>query len=150
MSNGAEISKNEHNNIILIYPDKSVVEFDKRLKTQNGWVAGVDVLPFRKSGEMAKVKSVKRVKTKNVNTLHQELGHPSEATTRAMGKARNLKVMGSFKPCESCFVGKAKKTKVSKKLNKQSEVPGERLCIDISSLKVMSIGGKKALAFGIG
>ncbi len=45
---------------------------------------------------------------KNVNDLHRELGHPSEATTRAMGASMGIKVVGKFEPCEACILGKAK------------------------------------------
>eukprot|EP00984_Skeletonema_dohrnii_P022875 scaffold11976_cov67-Skeletonema_dohrnii-CCMP3373.AAC.1 len=142
LSNGADLSKDVNNNIMLTYSNGQDIIFDRRLKTKDGWVAGVDVSTNQRD-ETAKSETVKKAKTKDVNELHCELGHPGEAATRATGKARGLKVTGSFKPCEGCFVGKAKKTNVSKEPNERSNIPGERLFIDISSPKQTSLGGKK-------
>ena len=44
MNRGAQISNNEHNNIKLLYPDGSEGIFDRRLKTRDGWIAGVDIV----------------------------------------------------------------------------------------------------------
>ena len=46
------------------------------------------------------VTPVKFQKKKDINELHVELGHPSEAITRATGAAMNHKLTGTFKTCE--------------------------------------------------
>ena len=46
-------------------------------------------------------------------------------------------------PCENCTMGKAHQKNVPK-LNKHgSKIPGERLYIDISSIKARSLSGSK-------
>ena len=52
---------------------------------------------------------------KNINDLNVELTHPSESIICAITKALSIQITGSFKPCEDCTLGKAKKQDVSKK-----------------------------------
>ena len=42
---GAKISNDEDNNIGLTCKDGTTIKFDRRVKTKDGWVAGVDVEP---------------------------------------------------------------------------------------------------------
>ena len=44
----------------------------------------------------------------NVNELHTELSHPSEATTQSIGKIMNFFMTGKFQPCKDCALVKAK------------------------------------------
>ena len=150
MSNGATLGSDGTNNIVLRYPDGDTIVFDRRIKTRDGWVAGVEVIPLtdetaklgeEKSKKVAAAGSTK-MQSIDVNVLHEMLGHPCEATTRATGKLMNKKVTGTFKPCENCLLGKAKRAKISKAPQKSSTVPGGRISLDISSPKPKSIGGK--------
>ncbi len=65
-----------------------MLTFDIQMKTHNGWVAGVEIIPI-KHGIGANTKETKKktqisistktyVCIKNKNDLHRELGHPSE------------------------------------------------------------------------
>ena len=62
--------------------------------------------------------------------------------TRATAKNLDIKLVGKFKPCESCALGKAKQNNISKLPAKQVEYLGERLCLAISSPSTKSIEGK--------
>eukprot|EP00956_Cyclotella_meneghiniana_P039716 scaffold177807_cov69-Cyclotella_meneghiniana.AAC.1 len=137
-SKGATLSSDNKNNILLNYPDGSTVSFNRRLKTKDGWVGGVDIISIAESGkaETTKTKSI------NVNDLHEQLSHPDETTTRLTGRALGLNVTGSFQPCEGCLVGKAKKTRISKEPKPNDYLPGEHISIDISSPKTRSRTGK--------
>ena len=53
-----------------------------------------------------------------------------------------LKIRETFTPYKDCGVGKAKQSKINKGLNSKSEIPGERIFIDISSPKTASLRGK--------
>ncbi len=64
LSRGAQLSKDERNNIKLTYPDGKEFYFDRRLKTRDGWVAGVDIVSPQQD-ETAKGETVKRLKTEN-------------------------------------------------------------------------------------
>jgi hypothetical protein len=79
----------------------------------------------------------------NIEKAHQLLGHVSEDSTRAIAIALGWKIVrGLLQPCEYCAVGNAKQKNVPKKSNHIPAVkPGERLYLDISSVK----GEKKVL-----
>ena len=47
---------------------------------------------------------------KSINDLHVELGHLSKVITHAATKAMGIQITGTFKPCEDCTLGKAKKS----------------------------------------
>ncbi len=74
-----------------------------------------------------------------MNNLHRELGHPSEATTRAMGTCMGTNDQGSgkFEPFEACILG-CKQNRVE-----CSTVTGERLYLDISLPNTASLSGKE-------
>ena len=82
LSAGAKISSDKNNNIELTYGDSAKIKFDRRVKTKDGWVAGVDVVPAQERAMLAFARSV------DINTYHQELGHPCEA--RWYQKHQNL------------------------------------------------------------
>ncbi len=96
-------------------------------------------MPHAESGKA----ETKRNKSVNINDLHQQLGHPDEATTHLTGRAIGLNVTGTFQPCEACLVGKAKKTRISKEPKATDYQPGEHIFIDISSPSTKSQAGKK-------
>jgi hypothetical protein len=101
LSKGAKLGS-DVNNITLNYPDGSKITFDRRIKTRDGWVGGVDVVPI--INDVAKlsqdemkgkpIKSSAKEKAININDYHCALGHPSEATTRATAKAFGVRLVG--------------------------------------------------------
>ncbi len=54
-----------------------------------------------------------------------------------------IKLVGKFKPCEACILGKSKQRKVNKTAVECSMVTGERLYLDISSPNTASLSRKK-------
>ena len=142
LSKGAKLGSDEENNITLSYPDGSSITFDRRIKTRDGWVCGVDIIPI--ATEMAQLsKDTAKETVIDINEYHRALGHPSEAIVRATAKQFGIRLAGQFKPCESCALSKAKAKKISKVPVKRASEPGGRLCIDISSPSTKSIGGKQ-------
>ena len=61
----------------------------------------------------------------------------------ATGNAKSLQLIGTFKPCNACALGRAKMARVSKMAITYSTVKGQRSFIDISSTATVSMGGKK-------
>ena len=76
-------------------------------------------------------------------TLHQRLGHPSEDITRATGLKLGLKMKGTMRECEGCGLGKMRQKNVSKEQVPRAKNVGERIFVDISSIKHESAGGAK-------
>ena len=56
------------------------------------------------------------------------------------------KLTGKLEVCEDCAGGKMKQANVSKEMKEWSKMPGERLFMDISSVRDPSFGGRKVLA----
>jgi hypothetical protein len=52
-----------------------------------------------------------------------------------------LKMKGEFKVCEDCTVDKERQRNINKDWKGGSQVPGERVYLDISSIKGESYGG---------
>ena len=91
---GDKISSYKFNNIIINTPNGNII-FDCWIKTCNGWVAGVD---FLWASIDNRALSATALPKQNVNNLHIELGHPSEAITISIAKALGIQVTGTFSP----------------------------------------------------
>ena len=76
-------------------------------------------------------------------SLHKAIGHPSEDTTRKTAEHYNLKLKNKLIPCLDCAKVKSQQKNVKKESEVCSNIPGERLMIDISRIKKKSCGGKK-------
>ena len=50
-------------------------------------------------------------------------------------KHSNIKVKGSLKSCDACKMGKASAMNMKKKTDTRSEIPGERIYIDLTRLQ---------------
>ena len=50
LSKGAKISNNEKNDIILTYPDGSVIRCDQRIRTEDVWISWVKAFGVLKDG----------------------------------------------------------------------------------------------------
>ena len=107
--------------------------FDRFITTDTGTVAGVNMEPTFED---------RLNKAININELHMILGHPSENITRNTAQ-KKLQVVDTMKECHECALAKIKQQKISKETTTRSNVPGERLCIDISSVRSPSYGGAK-------
>jgi hypothetical protein len=67
----------------------------------------------------------------------------NKETLRATAKSMDIKITGSMKPCEHCFVSKSKQKNLPKLTETKSTVLGEPLFLDLSSVKFPSFGGSK-------
>ena len=114
--------------------------FDKVIKTRTGYVLGVDMIPL--APEVAAYAHASKSKFE-VNKLHQVFGHCGEECLRLTAKAYNWDLTGKLDACVDCAVGKARQKNVNKSWTGGSKIPGERLFVDISSIKSESYGGAK-------
>jgi hypothetical protein len=73
----------------------------------------------------------------------QLIGHCGEVNSRLNGKAYGYEVPGKFDVCESCSVAKSRQKNINKEWKGGSLIRGERLYVDISSIKGTSFGGSK-------
>jgi hypothetical protein len=128
MDNGFQVDGN--NKGINVQKDNWSMRFDKRIGTPKGHVFAITMIPEGNNNhEMANV-------TVPYEDAHQLLGHPGK--NKLIGTSERLKWTLSkqtLNDCSDCLVGKAKRLKLNKESTNQSKVPGERLMIDISSVK---------------
>src|SRR5210317_1107884 len=149
---GAKLSSNDRCDIILTYPNGDRIVLDRRIKTKNGWVPGIDVISnidkiaimakSRKPSTRNSIKSGQSTKI-DINEFHRQLGHPSFDSTRATAKAQNITLTGTQEQCEACAQAKSQQKRTNKETIPRSEIPAERFFIDISSPKTTSLGGAK-------
>ena len=117
--------------------------FDKKIRTKTGYVGAVEILP-RESDEMA-APAIGSNGAIDINRFHALLGHVSEEKTRAVAKYYGVKLVGKFEVCSACAEAKARQKNVPKSVteDRRCNVVGERLHMDISSIKARSFGGAK-------
>ena len=128
MDNGFQVDGN--NKGIVVQKDNWSMRFDKRIGTPKGHVFAITMIPEGNiNHEMANA-------TISYEDAHQLLGHPGK--NKLIGTSERLNWTLSkqtLKDCSDCLIGKAKRLKLNKESTNQSKVPGERLMIDISSVK---------------
>ena len=132
LSNKWDISNNGVK--IKLKKGSDEIVFDQIINTETGVVGGVYLTPYPHD---------KLNKAIDINEMHTILGHPSEAITRQTAIKNNIKIFGVLNECHECALAKIKITKISKENHNTSITPGERICIDISSVKTTSLGGSK-------
>ena len=79
---GNKISSDDANNIVMITPIGDIV-LDCQINTHDDWVAGVN---FLQNTIHKKAVTATALIKQDINGLHVELGHPSEAITRSTAK----------------------------------------------------------------
>ena len=141
LKNGFKIGNDDI--IIHLSKGSTTLSFDRVLKTKNGFVSGVCLNPV--SVELAgNVVDSKKAEVKfDINKLHKAIGHCGEEALKITAKSYDWKLLGKLETCEDCAVGKAKQKNTNKEWLQGSKNPGERLYIDISSIKGESFGGSK-------
>ena len=126
--------------VIYLQKGDFKIAFDKVFETKTGFISGIDLKPRSDESAQAALEAGREI---NINDLHQRLGHPSEESVRKTAKLLDLKVTGKFTKCENCAISKARRKNLNKEPVDRSVEKGNRLFIDISSIKSTSFGGKK-------
>jgi Reverse transcriptase (RNA-dependent DNA polymerase)/gag-polypeptide of LTR copia-type/Zinc knuckle len=144
LRNGFKLS---NNNVIVSLTKKHVtLTFDRVIKTiDDGCVTGVMMrtISAKQSYDGFAHASIEMEKSFDINHLHRVFGHCGLETLKNTVKLYGLKYSGDFETCEECAVAKARQKNVNKNWSSSSNIPGERLYIDISSIKESSFGGAK-------
>jgi hypothetical protein len=77
----------------------------------------------------------------NVNKFHEMIGHCGVNRLKKTTQVHGLKLKGDFKVCKDCAVAKARQKNLNKEWKGRSQVPEERVYLDISSIRDESYGG---------
>jgi hypothetical protein len=76
-----------------------------------------------------------------VNNFHEMIGHCVVDWLKKTANIHGLKLKGEFKVCEDFAVAKARQMNLNKDWKGESQVTGEIVYLDISSIKGKSYGG---------
>jgi hypothetical protein len=90
---------------ILLMNGKSVLKFNKMLKTKSGYVGGAEILP-RVDDNIA-APALSPGKGVDIMKLHDMLGHVSKSTTRKTAEYYGVKLIGNFEVYADCAKAKA-------------------------------------------
>ena len=82
------------NNITMI-KNYVVTNTDQKIKTHDGWVCGMEILPAEVNFA-AFLTNDEHKHYGNINYFHELLGHPSEATTRKTANEMKVIMTGQF------------------------------------------------------
>ena len=141
LSGGCKLGNNGET--ITITKGNFTLSFDYKICTKTGYVAAVEILPVENEEVAAPLLGSE--KTVDINDLHKLLGHVSEEKTRAVAKYYGIKIVGKFETCSACAEAKARQLNIPKEVpeDRKCTVAGEKLHMDITSIKARSFGGAK-------
>ena len=84
------------------------------------------------------------MESQSYNYIHGILGHPNERVTKATAKKLGMRIKDSpHTICIDCAISKTRRKNISKVSKTHATQKGERLAMDISSIKATSYGGSK-------
>jgi len=137
LTQGCELSSQDTN--IIVSKGNFSLTFDRKLKTISGFLPGINLLhpEVDMAAVLAEGNSIK------ATDLHRMLGHAGKDRLRATARMMKLKLTGGIQSCLHCAVSKAKQANLNKVDDNMSEIAGERLFLDLSSIDATSLGGKK-------
>ena len=75
--------------------------------------------------------------------LHKVTGHAGHHLMDARAKYYKVNLTGKFNNCLSCSLEKIRQRNIPKKNEDKSRNPGERMYLDISSMRKPSMGGRQ-------
>jgi hypothetical protein len=129
--------------VMKVMKGNTTLYFNRMLKTKNGFVSGIKLLPTLVNNIVTTVEANKVKPKININNPRKILGHCGEVATRMSGKSFGYDVVGNYMTCEACSVAKARQKNINKDWKGSSITPGERLYADMSSIKAESYGGSR-------
>jgi hypothetical protein len=118
--------------------------FDRIINATDGCVTGVSMKPMISNNLNGFANaSISNDRIYDINHLHKLFGHCGQEILNKTIKMYGFKSSGSFDTCEQCAIAKARQKNVNKQWLGSSNLPGECLYINISSIKERIFGGAK-------
>jgi len=109
----------------------SLLKFHEKFGTTKGHVFGATISPLSQTALISGTKT-----TMTYTQAHQALGHPGRNLLIGTSKKLGWTLTGEDTiKCESCMISKARRANLPREAKNQSTTPGERIMIDISSVK---------------
>jgi len=102
-----------------------------------------EVGPEDEEHQMKEAKQVRFQESKDINELHDQLGHVSEGIIQRLMKHLGIGVNGKLRPCEACALHKAKQKPLKKVTKNRANEVGGRMFMDMSGPFHPTIGGSR-------
>jgi hypothetical protein len=139
LKNGFILS-NKNENISLTKGSASIT-FDRIINSLDGTVSGVKIVYLDSPTAYIAQNKLDSGKSVNVNMFHEMIGHCGLYCLKKTAQVHRLKLKGDFKVCKDCAVAKARQKNLNKDWKGGSQVSGERVYLNISSIRDKSYGG---------
>jgi hypothetical protein len=111
------------------------------IKTVNRSISGIKMTTYDPYVACLAKGSLTAIKEIDMNMFHEMIGKCVDDRLKKTANIHGLKLKGEFKVCEDCAVAKARQRNFNKDWKGGIQVPGERVYLDISSIKGESYGG---------
>jgi len=132
MKNGFDVAG--RNNILSIRKGSWEMAFDQKIQSPNGFICGIDLYPIEEE-HLINANTPSPIKL-TYEKAHAMLGHPGAKLLEGTINDLKLSVLEKVdQECKDCLMAKARRVVLPKEAKNKSTIPGERLCIDISSVK---------------
>jgi hypothetical protein len=137
--------KVSNNGVVVSLNFKHVkLTFDRIIIATDGCLTGVSMKPMMSNNINGFANaSISNERIYDINHFHKLFGHCGQEILNKTIKMYGFKSSGSFDKCEQCAIAKARQKNVNKQWLGSSNLPGERLYINISSIKERSFSGAK-------
>jgi hypothetical protein len=133
--------KNQEGKLSLELSKKgfATVKFDQMIKSGSSYLLGAKLKRRIQDVNMAQQKGTKMTR----RILHGRLGHCGAHLVDSTAQSLDIELTGTLSKCENCTLEKIRQKNVSKESHNKATEPGERIYLDISSMKHSSLGGNK-------
>ena len=125
--------------IALTHEDHKPIIFDRVLKAGNSVLLAAKMVIKNPEEVNAVIVNGKQSK----EYFHRVTGHAGHHLMDATAKYCNVDLTGKVNNCLSCSLEKIRQKNIPKKNEDKSENPGERMYLDISSMRKPSMGGRQ-------
>ena len=136
-------NENDSTEIKLTHQHFEPIVFDRVLRFDDAisLAARIKTLPKSLNLEGAHTATLEGSISKKM--LHQVTGHGGQPLMTDTAKYYGVNVTGIVKKCLSCSLEKIRKNNIPKKNESTAKIPGERMYLDISSMKDETLGGRR-------
>ena len=139
LNNGYELKGNQKG--LTAVRGKTSITFDQTIQAGSGYLLGIRLRPTSTS-EVASLPLPEGGRVQ-YEAFHAMLGHPGVSSVQRTAKYLKLGLSNPTDRCPECATAKMRQKNIPKENTNRSTIPGERLCIDTSSVKSKSYGGNK-------
>ena len=126
--------------VITVSKGDVTIGFDRIFPTTSGFIMAADMEQIGADTAAPVLEAGREI---DIRHLHGMYAHPGETVLRNTAAAYNLKVKAKMEKCEDCALSKARQANLNKQQVPRETIVGQKLMMDIASVKAKSSGGNK-------